>query len=141
MIEKALYNKLRLNGGVAALASTRIFPLVIPQKVYSEVTKMPCVVYQFEGKDRQATFSGTGSLIAGSVQVDCYATTYLLSKQLADAVRAALLDQSGLWTTNDSPQAVYTVQKIFIDREIDLDDPEPGLYRVSQQYSVWYDEA
>jgi|DEB0MinimDraft_3_1074331.scaffolds.fasta_scaffold76996_2 hypothetical protein len=141
MIEKALYNKLRLNAGVAALASTRIFPVVIPQKIYSEATKMPCVVYQFDGKDRQVTYGGTGGLVAGSAQIDSYATTYLASKQLAEAVRTAVLDQAGQWATNDSPQAVYTVQKVFIDREIDLDEPEPGLYRVSQQYSIWYDEA
>lgn len=141
MIQDAFYGFLSAQAGITTLAGTRIFPLVIPQKVYSEATKQPCLVYSFDAKNRQKRFSGTDSLVASSVQVDCYATTYRQAQLLASAVRAVLLDYAGTWTGNTSPQVSHKVQKCFLENEIDLDDPEPGLYRVSQSWAIWYDEA
>ncbi len=141
MIQDAFYAFMAAQTGITALTSTRIFPLVIPQKIYSDATKQPCLVYSFDSKNRQKRYSGTDSLVAGSVQIDCYATTYRQAQLLAQAVRAALLDYSGTWTGNTSPQVSHKVQKCFLENEIDLDDPEPGLYRVSQSWAIWYDEA
>lgn len=141
MIQEALYSKLAGAAGVSALVASRIYPLVIPQTVYDEATKRPCIVYSTDGKARHIRFSGTDSLVAGRFTVDCYARTYSAVQQLAAAVRAALVDQRGTWTTSSSPQGSVSVQQVFIDNEFDLTDIEPGLYRVSQEYTIWYDEA
>lgn len=141
MIQDAFYGFMSAQGAITALTSTRIFPVVIPQKVYSDATKQPCLVYSFDAKNRQKRFSGTDSLVASSVQIDCYATTYRQAQLLASAVRSVLLDYAGTWIGNTSPQVSHKVQKCFLENEVDLDDPEPGLYRVSQSWAIWYDEA
>ena len=141
MIQESLYSKLAGAAGVTAIVSTRIYPLVIPQTVYSEATKQPCIVYSVDGKVRQVRFSGTDTLVTGSFTVDSYARSYQAVQALAAAVRTALVDQSGTWTDSDSPQDSVSVQKVFIESEFDLMDEDPGLYRVSQQYTIWYDEA
>ena len=141
MIQEGLYTYLAADAGVSALVSSRIYPLVIPETVYTEATKKPCLVYSVDGKSRQVRYSGTDTLVAASVQIDCYARTYLASQQLAEAVRSAMVDYSGTWTGSSSPQTSNRVQSIFIQSEFDMLDPEPGLYRVSQQYTIWYDEA
>ena len=141
MIQESLYSKLAGAAGVTSLASTRIYPLVIPQTVYTEATKKPCIVYSVSSKSRQVRYSGTDTLVSGSFSIDCYATTYTAVQSLAAAVRAALVDQVGTWTDSDSPVGSVSVQAVFIENEFDLMDEEPGLYRVSQEYTIWYDEA
>lgn len=141
MIQDAFYAFLSSQGAITAITSTRIFPVVIPQKVYNESAKQPCLVYSFDSKERQRRYSGTDSLVASDVTIDCYATSYRQAQVLAAAVRSVLLDYSGTWTSNTSPQVSHKVQKCFLDDEIDLDDSEPGVYRVSQSWAIWYDEA
>ena len=41
MIQEALFTRLSGHSGLAALAGTRIYPLVIPQQSYGEVTRLP----------------------------------------------------------------------------------------------------
>jgi hypothetical protein len=138
VIQEALFARLSGHSGVSALTGTRIYPLVIPQQSYDEVTRQPCVVYQMNGRGRQVRFAGTGDLVAGSVQVDAYARTYAQAQALAAALRDALMDYSGVVILPGSPQRTVTIKKCFLDREFDLMDEEPGLYRVSQEYAVWH---
>lgn len=141
MIQEGLYAYLSQNAGVSALVSTRIYPIVIPEQAYADATRQPCIVYSFDGKERQVRFSGTDSLVAASVQIDCYARTYASAHAVALAVRTAMVDYSGIWTGTGSPQSSNDIKKVFIENEFDLMDIEPGLYRVSQTYTIWYDEA
>ena len=141
MIQEGLYATLSGDAGVSAIVGTRIYPLVIPQTVYSEATKRPCIVYSFDSKGRQIRFSGTDTLVEGRFTIDCYATTYSEAQDLAEAVRGVLVDYSGTMTSGSSPQTTNDVKKLFIESERDLMDIEPGLYRVMQEYKIWYDEA
>ena len=140
MIQEGLYATLAADAAVSALVGTRIYPLMIPQQVYTESTKQPCLVYTLDGRARQVRFAGTDTLVQGSLTVDCYARTYAAAQALADAVRALLEDYSGTMTGTGSPISTNVVKKIFIDNELELMDIEPGLYRVSQSYTIWYDE-
>ena len=140
MIQEGLYATLAGDAAVSALVGTRIYPLMIPQQVYTESTKQPCIVYTLEGRSRQVRYSGTDTLVRGNLAIDCYARTYAAAQALADAVRALLEDYSGTMTGNGSPVSTNVVKKIFIDNELELVDVEPGLYRVGQSYTIWYDE-
>lgn len=142
MISDSLFNYLSSNGGISALVATRIYPLVVPQQVYDEATKRPCLVYTLDTDGRHVRFAGSDTLVKGRLQIDCYARTYAQVKTLADAVRDALIDYSGTMTAATSPLTSVTVKRIFLeDGENELMDEEPGLYRVMQRYVIWYDEA
>ena len=140
MIQEGLYALLAADSAVSALVGPRIYPLVINAQDYTEATKQPCLVYSFDSKVRQVRYSGTDTLVQGFFTVDSYARTYAGAQALAAAVRDALIDYSGTMLGNGSPQSSNVVQKIYIESERDLMDPEPGLYRVMQQYTIWYDD-
>lgn len=140
MISDSLYYRLSNDAGVIAIAGTRIYPLVIPQQVYTESTKQPCLVYTIDTEAREVLFEGSSDLVRGLVQIDCYARSYSQAQSLAAAVRDCLLDFTGTISSNTSPITSVRVKKIFLDGENNLMDEEPGLYRVMQRFIVWYHE-
>jgi len=133
MISEGLFSHLSAAGGVTNLVGKRIYPLVVPQHVAGEVAKMPCVVYARVDVRRQQKFCGTDGLVRSVFQLDSYATTYHESITLAAAVRAALVDYAGTMGT-------VPVQKVFLDYQDELTEPDPGLYRVMQRFILWHDE-
>lgn len=134
MIQEALYTHLSTDPVVAGLAGARIYPLMIPQHVYNEATRLPCLVYQRLGVDRRPTFCSSEGLIATTVRIDSYARSLGAAAQLGAAVRESLIDYTGA-------MGAVTVKKVLMETELDLLDVEPGLYRVSQTYSVWHLES
>lgn len=115
--------------------SNRVYPLVIPQKKPRNGTQVtPCVVYQTRNVDRQVTYCGTSGLLRTEMQLDCYATSYEDAADLAAAVRELLTDFRG------SLGGVVSVRHAALQTEFDLQDPEPGLYRVSQLWVFWHEE-
>lgn len=138
MIETALVSHLRANAQVAALIGERVFPLMIPQHAYDEATKLPCLVYQRIGTQRTPLFCETDSTIRCSYYISCYARSYIKAKELAAEVRDALMDFTGIM---GSGAATADVKKILSESEGDLEDPEPGLYRVLQTWTIWFVEV
>jgi hypothetical protein len=124
-----------LKAQVSAVAN-KVYPLVIPQQTYDEVTKQPCLVYTIDTDVRHVRFAGTDSLVRGILQVDCYARSYQTVQDVAASVRDALARAA-----NTSPLTSTTIKTIHLEGENNLTDEEPGLYRVLQRYVVWYDEA
>lgn len=133
MIEQGLHAYLTTEPGVASFVGNRVFPLMIPQHVYDEATRLSCLVYSKVSDIRGITFCGTDTVPATSYQIDCYAASFLKSKQLAAAVRSALIDFGGMWNGT-------TIKNVHLETEFDLLDPEPGLFRVSQSYRIWHVE-
>lgn len=112
----------------------RVFPLVIPQKIKGGSAQMPCVVYDVRSVERQVTYCGTSGLVRSVMNIDCYALSYDESKELAQAVRDALLDYRGLLG------GIVDVRAASLETEFDIQDIEPGLYRVSQSWVFWHAE-
>lgn len=74
---------LRQNAAVAALVSSRIYPLVLPEN-----TVLPCIVYE-----RSFANQHTKDLLASSdstVNITIFAKDYVTTVQIAEAVDAAL---------------------------------------------------
>lgn len=120
------------NAGVSALANG-VWPMVVPQQGASN-TRMPCVTYRQDSTDRQKKYCGTDGLIGDQFTVDAYGTTYASSQQMADAVKDALIDYRGA-------KGDRFIADIHLENEFDLQDIEPGLYRVSMTYVVWHRAA
>jgi hypothetical protein len=140
VISDSLHKRLSEDSGIAAIAGTRVFPIVIPQTVYTEATKLPCLVYTVDTNERQVTYDGTNELVEGAVEISCYSRSYKTAQSLAAAVRTCLLDFIGILQANTSPITSVRVSAIHLDGENNLMDEEPGLYRVLQRYVVWYVE-
>jgi hypothetical protein len=137
VVSDSLYNYLSAQ---VSSVTNRVYPLVIPQQVYDEATKQPCLVYTMDTDIRQVTQDGTNALVRGALQVDCYSRSYKDAQTLAATVRAALVDYSGVMVAATSPITSTEVNRIHLEGESNLMDEEPGLYRVMQRYAVWYYE-
>jgi len=135
MIDEAMFTLLKSSAGVATIVSEgssfRIYPLVIPQHEEGDTTYMPCLVYTRIGATRGVTKGGTDTLASTTYQIDAYATTYKEAVQLADAVRGSILDFNGTVSG-------HYIRTINIDNEFPVEDPDPGLYRMTQTYMVWH---
>lgn len=119
---------------VQALVADRIYEGKIPQHVFDEGRVMDCCVYQRVGSSgRDAGFCSTGGLVPGQYQIDVYATDSVRKTQLARAIRRALVDYRGR-------MGAVPVQLVTLDNDFDSEEPEPGLERRTQQYTITYVE-
>lgn len=84
-IEEALYSRLSTYPEVVKLASTRIYPLVIPQD-----SDLPAMAYQRISGMRELEHGGPSGFASGRFQVTCTAATYAAAVGLANAVRRGL---------------------------------------------------
>lgn len=132
MLAEGLATFLKDDSDISALVDGRVYPLRIPQRVGKDQS-MPCLVYQRVGAVRNQSFCGTDQLVAASYQIDSYAIRYQDAVQLSEAVAVVLLDYTG-------DMGDTHVDRVFLESEIDLNDIEPGLYRVSQTYIIWHKE-
>lgn len=112
----------------------RVFPGVIPQKVPRGAPVTPGLVYQLLDVQRQTTFCGKNPVVRSTMRLDIYSKTYNEAKTVAAAVRELLSDFSGLLG------GTVVVRTATLESEFDVQDFEPGFYRVSQQWSFWHVE-
>ena len=128
MIEESLFALLSSDTAVSGLVEDRVYGLIAPQ-----VAPLPRIVYARIASLRTQTLCATDRKVRVLMQVDSYDRTYRGSKVLAGAVRQTLTDYTGdMFGTR--------VATVTLDSEIDLADPDPGLYRVSQSYFLWITE-
>ncbi len=132
LIEVALANQLLANTGVAALVSTRVYPVRLPQG-----GTYPAITYSKVSGSRIRTMGSHEDSANPRVQVSCWGKTYADAKGLANAVRIALDRFSGTL----GGMGGVDVSAILLENELDLDDPETKLYHVPLDFLVWYTEA
>ena len=133
--EPNLFEYLSQHAQVRAMIQDRVYHQRIPQHVFDKGGNiMDCAVYQRTGGRPDVTFCESGGLVAGQYQVDSYSPDDVRFVQLARAIRKALVDYSG-------PMGAVTVKKVFLETDFDTPEPEPGLYRRTQTYTIWYAEA
>ncbi len=130
MIEQSVATILTTTAGVTAVVEQRVHPLIIPQNERG-VAAQPCLVYQVITRERSKTRCGTIDLVRTSMQIDAYGRTYASAKAASEACVAAMLDYRGT-------VGGVTIKDVALSAEIDLMDPEPGLYRVSNTFEIWH---
>jgi hypothetical protein len=139
VIEDAIFTRLAMDtGGVGPLVAEasspiryRIYRMVIPQHAEGDLTKFPCIVYTKVGAARTLNFGSTNDVVQGSFQIDAYALSYEGATELAEAARVRLTDFVGTLAGEE-------IKATELQNEFVLDDPEPGLFRVSQSWVIWY---
>jgi hypothetical protein len=133
-LHEALKIHLTSDTSLAALLGQRFYYIIVPQAAAGLPERMPCVVFNRAGVERQVTYCGTSGLIKTSVSLDCYALRYTSARSLAAEVRKTLTDFRGLLG------GLLSVSAASLVNEFDLVDIEPGLFRVSQTWDFWHNE-
>lgn len=130
VVEKAIHDLLTAATAVAALVSSRVYPLRAPDGVAA-----PFIVYQRISGVRWRTLSGACGIAQPRIQIDVYAATYAGAKALASAVRVALDGYRGI-------VAGVRIGGITLETDQDLleDDIDPVLHRVTMDFMVTHDE-
>lgn len=112
----------------------RVYPQVIPQHLFEGDQIMPCLVWRRLGVERQQTLCGTDDLINGTFEFISWAPSYDDACALADALAAILIDYRGL-------MGAVPVGPVLLNTDTDREpEPIPGLFLVSQVFTVWYRE-
>lgn len=110
-----VYALLQADAAVTGIVADRIYPIAAPEGVTA-----PYIVYTRISSAPTADLSGATRAEGHRVQVDVYAATFADVHTLADAAQAALAD-AGM------PLGV----------NLDTQDQDTGLYRVSFDQSLW----
>jgi hypothetical protein len=115
---------------------TRFYHLKNPQG-----TKFPSLVQQRDGTSTQQLYCGPDGAVRVSLRIDAYGKTRIEMAAAAKAFRvsiaAALANGPIMMGDGDSPLDAVKVKAAFMDNQVDLDDPSPGLFRRSQLWSFW----
>ncbi len=129
-ISAAIYSILQAHAGTLALVSTRVYPVIAPQKA-----ALPRITYQIISSPGLHAMGSDPGLKSPRIQVDCWADTYAGADALAVQVLDALQDYSGTI-------ASVTIQRSFLENETDFADPDTKIkdivYRKSFDFIVWY---
>ncbi len=139
MIHAPLSLYLRADAGVQAIIGAgndaRYFEGVLEQKAPGGKVRIPAVLIRsIDIVDRQVVYCGTVGTSRALVTIDCYDASARGAWLVAGAVRTALLDFRGVMS------GTLRVRHIGLDLETELDDPDPGLYRIRQNSAVWFTE-
>lgn len=81
-----LHTRLSTHAGTAALVSTRVYPVILPQNV-----TMPAIAYQRISGTAQ---NGTTQIREARYQISCWGSTFASAQSVATQVRAALEEWS-----------------------------------------------
>lgn len=130
----AIQSVLAADSDVAALVSSRIYPLRRPQNV-----KYPAITFQIVSEESTQHMTGLSGFADAFVEVACWALTPLAADQLAEKVRLALSRYSGTIASTVIRQVLPETGTT------DFDEPDDGsdspVYWHERDYRVWYREA
>lgn len=126
-LESALYTILSENTTLAAYVGDRIFP-----KTRGNCNTFPAIVYHRISTEQISSHDTAEGLSRVRVQVDCIGATLGSAHSAAAAVRGALNGYrghvGGSWLT------------ALRDNQTDGFENETGLYIISQDYFIYYQE-
>jgi hypothetical protein len=125
-IKEALVKRLRDDTGVAALIAARIYPLKATQD-----TAFPCLVYNRIDSVPERVMGMASGLFFARFQIDSWGKSASAVTNLASKVRTSLDGFIG------SILGVDIGGVSLLDEADDYDD-EVRLYRVIQNFGIWY---
>jgi hypothetical protein len=121
-IEASILQQLQDDGAVGALAADRIYAGAFPEGI-----TLPAVSFFRVGTDPIMYLDGTrDTLLQAKFEVIAWAEDYATAKDLADAIRDALVGSTAFrasWT-NQSDQYNDTPPVYFVVQEFNISQPE-----------------
>lgn len=132
-LEQVLFTRLTGYSALAALVSTRVYPVEAPQNPTT-----PYITFQRIDEDVVRGMTEDHGMTAPTIQIDCWGLTYPSVRSVAAQVRAALKRWSDAAT---SPVVLDSFLRRMQDRARDQDDPEDQrFYRTSMDFEIWIRE-
>jgi hypothetical protein len=122
-IEELIYTAVTGNAGIAALVSTRVYPMMLPQE-----PTLPAITYQRISTPRVTAHDGGTGLEYPRFQFDVYAATYAGARALAKLLVALF---------NAKKSAVTTGTVTFVESDRDNYDPDTGVFRRMVDVVLW----
>lgn len=92
MIKDDLNSFLKVDSGVSAIVSNRIYPKLVPQN-----TNLPAVVHTVGGAGEVTDMAGSVMYVVTQFTIDCWATGYRSAAVLADALKTAMRVPTSYW--------------------------------------------
>jgi hypothetical protein len=117
-LEEQIFTVLTGDPDVGAIVGTKVYPKKIPQGI-----SVPAIRYIRVSDPRLYSLSGMGSKTNPRMQIDCWAATYAVARDLAEKVIAAM--------------NAATAFKIGAADVQDIDEGEEEDHRVSVDFSIW----
>jgi hypothetical protein len=114
---------------ISAIVGNQIYGVMRPQGE----RPLPEILIARTSTAYQQKFCGVDGLANADMQLDCYGYGLEQAMTLANTVRKALKDFSGMMLD-------VVVQKVFLTNQFPSQDPDPGCIRVTQTYNFWYVE-
>ena len=134
-IEQGLYTLLTQDPGVSALVGNKVYWILAPKGAV-----LPYIVVGRVATGDTYTMDGATGLRDGLFQIDCYATTFYASRQIALAARVLLESYTGnLPDVNATP-----VTAVFTEKDFDFPYEEGGLgfvFRALLQFRIWHQDT
>jgi hypothetical protein len=134
-VEKGLLQLVAEDAGVDALVDGKVYWILAPKGA-----AVPYVVLSTVLTKDSYAMEGVTGLREGLFQVDCYATAYYPSRDIAKAVRDLLKNFIGTLPDTDSTK----VEAVFIDKDWDMPYQEGAkgfVYRAMLHFRVHYIDA
>ena len=127
-IEDVLFSRLSSWPTLAALVGKNICPQTLPQG-----TKLPAVILTRISTARVQAHDGPSGLVNAWFQADVLAVSFPVVREIADAVRAALVNYR-------STDGDVRIDGVMLLNEMDQFDEELSLYRVILEFEIWHTE-
>lgn len=130
MISDHLYTYLAAQAGITSICSTRIYPLILPQK-----PTYPAITYSEDDSNYTESFTGQTDHVQSIYQIDSWATTYAGATSLGNAVSAALKNTSGSF-------GGITIQRCTVlSGPVSVYEDSVEAYRQTYIFSIWHNEG
>ena len=126
-IEAVLFTRLSTFAGLAALVSTRVYPLAAPQNVV-----LPYLTYRRVSSVRTSAFGSDTNNVTARFQIDVWAASFASARNVAEQVTLAM--QRWRNTTGT------VVDDTFIENQIDLYEPEIDTFHIAVDIRTHYRE-
>ena len=117
-LEPKIYSVLSGAAAVAAVVSTRIYPVVLPQDV-----TLPAITYSRISGGQVNSLTGYSGLENPRIQIDVWGATYPACQTLAADVHTAM--------------DAATTFGAHLESDMDFYEDDTKIYRVSMDFSVW----
>lgn len=135
-VRKGLHNYLGSNAAIAAIVSTRIYPVAL-----KEGERGDSIVYTRVTENESYHFIGRTGLCGARFQIDSWSLSTSKANQIADLVKELISGFSGAWSYGgNSPSELVTVQGVFMQTGFEDRDAESLMYRMSRDYMIWYED-
>lgn len=132
IVDSALHELLK------GLAGGNVYLLVAKQD-----DARPFIIIQTVSSERWRDINQQSGMAQATIQIDCYADTFLAAKQLSGQVEAILADYRGTVSYGSySPQSTVRIAGASLQNEFDTIDQtdNPRLFRNLSTYLVTYQQ-